>query len=171
LRADLVEGGHDRDGLLRRQDVAGDPASVDQALGLVRLILHAPALDGRVEVLGEVAGRVVDPQPGRHVPDAVELDAPPGADHHGHVRAWAGARRVGGGDLPARVMEHGGHLGVGAGVLEGADRLDPLRGAEQLGRERNRVHAEVEQRAAAEFEGVQPVSRVAGQQLGVVGGH
>src|SRR5580693_8032777 len=75
LGADLVKGGHDGDGLRRGQDVARDAARADQALGLVRLELHAAALDGRAELLGQRAVGVVDAQPGRLVPDAVELDA------------------------------------------------------------------------------------------------
>ena len=72
--------------------------------------------------------------------------------------------------LPAvGIAEQHGRLPVHPGGGFRRDRVDGTRHAEQVDGKRYRVDAEVEQGAAAEFGRVEPVGRVAGEQLVVVG--
>ena len=99
----------------------------------------------------------------------VDVDPGVGADDVGDVGSGGVGCRDRRRDRARRVREDRRDLAVGAGRAERRARRDGRRGAEHVPRERDRVDAEVEQRAAAELEGVEPVGGVGADPLGVVG--
>ena len=105
----------------------------------------------------------------RRVPDGVDLDAGLRADHHGGIRPPA----IEGGmsdRTPSPLIAKNDGRGLihtrGSGIRTGRD----ARGfAEQVPCEGNRIDAEIQQRSPAEFRCVDPVGRIHGKFLGVVG--
>ena len=103
------------------------------------------------------------------VEGAVDLDPGVGADDRGARRADRPQRAVSTRVGAALVAEQDRGLGVDAGERGVGDRLHAVRRAQHHRRERHRVDAEVEQRAAAELGREQPVRRVLREPLAVVG--
>src|SRR6478609_5382648 len=72
--ADLVERGHDRDGLVDRQHVGVGAALGEVPLGRERLELHAAAVDVGTELLDHRPVGADEAERRGRVPDAVDVD-------------------------------------------------------------------------------------------------